>query len=513
MAHRIHRRGRASARGWLGRIIGTLTVAALLGLLPTPSAAAPASTTQPSANAEPSASAEPSEPEPPPRPQMLPMRQDEDWSALADPQLRTGPFDRLRYIELSDRHEAYLTLGGQARTAYELFVAEDHGAVPQDDSGSWLFRAMMHGSLQLGPHARGFAQILGAYQAGRDGGPTPVDVDRLDLHQGFGQVAIGDPRRSDRSSLMIRFGRQELSYGQGRLVDLRDGPTVRRSFDAILGRLSTPWVLVDGLLALEVPTNPGIFDDVGPDRPRLYGVYLRTRPERLRGVGLDGYYLGVDQSGLVYTDGPGAERRHSLGARWWSTSPTLRHDLEITYQLGRFEPLAPGPDTKIRAWGVAGSVARAFIPDGLRPELSLSAGVTSGDGSNRDGVLETFRSPFPNLRFSGATSRLGPSNLYGANLGFGLNPAPTVHLELIGRTFLRTSTRDAIYSPVGFPSRMSASEASFVGANAALLALWFPGEHIGVYSMVEGFVPGAFIRSASASSPSMFVTLGTNLQF
>ncbi len=35
---------------------------------------------------------------------------------------------------------------------------------------------------------------------------------------------------------------------------------------------------------------------------------------------------------------------------------------------------------------------------------------------------------------------------------------------------------------------------------------------VGLYSMAEGFMPGAFIRSAPPASPSVFVTVGTTLQ-
>jgi len=199
--------------------------------------------------------------------------------ALEEASQRTAPLDPAKYVGLGAA-DHYLTMGGEVRTAYELFINEDYGRTPQDDSGSWLLRMMLHSNVRLGSHARGFAQLKSTHEAGRDGGPTPVDVDRLDLHQGFAEVSIGDPRRKRSTSFSVRTGRQELLYGAGRLIDVRDGPTVRRSFDAVLARLASRFIIADGLFALEVPVNPGVFDDVGP-AARAFGV-ATCKPHAVR---------------------------------------------------------------------------------------------------------------------------------------------------------------------------------------------------------------------------------------
>lgn len=57
----------------------------------------------------------------PPRPEILAMRQEEDWSALRDPALRTDLFDRVKFIPLNRDGSSWLTLGGEARERYEYF--------------------------------------------------------------------------------------------------------------------------------------------------------------------------------------------------------------------------------------------------------------------------------------------------------------------------------------------------------------------------------------------------------
>ena len=444
------------------------------------------------------------------RPRILPLRAEEDWSALVDPNLRTSPFDALKRIRLGD--DAFtLTLGADARLVYELFINEAFGAVPQDDSGSWLLRTMIHGDVWIGPHFRVFAQLKSGLETGRDTGPGPFDEDWLDLHQGFVQFAIGDPRQRTQDTVVLRVGRQELLYGGGRLFDVRDGPTIRRSFDAVRAQLNTPYVLAEALFGIEVPIRRGVFDDGGGERPVTWGTHFTTRPEWLAPFGFDAYYFGVAQRGLVYVDGAGDETRHTAGVRWWSRTPEFRHDIELNYQFGALDGNAGSRE--IRAWGVAASVAYVFDPTHFRGEISLDGGVTSGDGARGDAELGTFRSPFPNLRFAGVTTRVGPGNLWGMSPGLGLDAIPRVlHLQFVARFFWRTELSDAPYSPAGFPlETVPMSAQHFVGAGAALIVVGTLNEYTTVHVLAELFEPSNLL--VAEARPSGFIQAGARFAF
>jgi hypothetical protein len=57
---------------------------------------------------------------PPVRPSIMFERWEENWSVLADPALRTEPFDDLKYIPLSSSDPlSYLSLGMDLRERYE----------------------------------------------------------------------------------------------------------------------------------------------------------------------------------------------------------------------------------------------------------------------------------------------------------------------------------------------------------------------------------------------------------
>ena len=64
----------------------------------------------------------------PARPTIGMNRWQEDWSVLADPRLRTEPFDNLKYIPLSpDDPQSYVSLGLSLRERFETLNAASFG--------------------------------------------------------------------------------------------------------------------------------------------------------------------------------------------------------------------------------------------------------------------------------------------------------------------------------------------------------------------------------------------------
>jgi hypothetical protein len=100
------------------------------------------------------------------------------------------------------------------------------GGVPSENY--ILHRLLLGGDFHVGPYVRTFVQIGDELEAGRLPGPQPTDINRGDLAQGF--VELNLPA-GERSTMNARVGRQEMTFGSGRLVDIREGPNIRQSFD------------------------------------------------------------------------------------------------------------------------------------------------------------------------------------------------------------------------------------------------------------------------------------------
>lgn len=64
------------------------------------------------------------------RPQYELLRDEEDWSFLADRQQRTDLWDPLKYIPLGWPRDSYLSLGGEVRQQYERFENEECRSTP-----------------------------------------------------------------------------------------------------------------------------------------------------------------------------------------------------------------------------------------------------------------------------------------------------------------------------------------------------------------------------------------------
>jgi len=471
------------------------------------------------------------------RPRLHLLRSEDDSRFLRDPDSRTLPLDSIRHIEPfgseSKPSDIYASFGANARLSYELFVNEGYGSVPQDDTGSLLLRGLVHSDLWLTQHVRTFVQLNTAHEAGRDGGPTPIDKDVVDLHQGFVQLSIGDPRANPsptgvddfdaspfaHASLSLRLGRQELKYGAGRLIDLRNGPNIRRSFDGALMKFKTQDIELDGLFAREVNVHPDAFDSGLLARASLFGAHLTLNESVLPHQTLESYVFGTEREELAYETAIGDERRWMGGVRHLFHWNGFENDIEVTYQWGTLDQITPlfspqeHASLRIRAWGIASSISKRLkLP--WTPELRLSSGYTSGDTDRSDSKLGTYRSPFPDLRFAGATTRIGPGNLWGVSPSLSFSPVPPVLISGGARFFFRSTTEDAVYNPIGFPNRSAPiSNKRFVGTGAYLLLVGFLHEYANVYAMCEMFAPGSFVKDAPPAETSYWFTSGAELQF
>jgi len=174
---------------------------------------------------------------------------------------------------------------------------------------------------------------------------------------------------------VLRVGRQELNYGSGRLVSVREGPNVRQSFDGMKIRSKAGEWHVDAWAVRPDLDKLGFFDNV-PDHRSLFWSLYATRPWR-RGVGYDLYYLGIDRKSATFERGTATELRHTVGARLWRPIATQELGLDFDYegvmQFGTF-----GSDD-IRARTFASDTGYSLTAVPLRPRLSVKADISSGD--------------------------------------------------------------------------------------------------------------------------------------
>ncbi len=426
------------------------------------------------------------------------LRADEDYRYLRDPTRRIDVLDRLKFIPLGRR--VALGLGGESRQRLEWFRANNWGDGPPR-SLSWLQRYMFHADLRL-PHARVFVQVKSGLEAGRPGGPRPVDRDDFDIHQAFADLELGRP---DRTEVVIRVGRQELAFGSGRLVSPREGPNVRRSFDGISLLVRARSVRAHLFVTRPVALVPGVLDDGWEPGQWFAGAHVTT-PSPHRGGAVDVYAFYLDRPAAALQRGEAHERRLSLGTRWSGLAGPLDYNAEAIVQVGRFG------ERTLLAWTVASDTG-VRLPVPWRLRLGTRLDVASGDRGGARPV-GTFQALFPKGSYFGEDALIGPANFFDVHPSLAIEPIERLSLAVDWVALWRQTLADGIYNVPGEPTvTADHNDARFIGHRAGVSLEVELTRHVGVVATYSRFFRGPFLVQAGKTRDVDFVATWMTLKF
>jgi Alginate export len=423
------------------------------------------------------------------RPPYRLLRYDEDWSPLRDSARRTEVLDRIKYIPLGASGDCYLTIGGEVREQYERYDNPVWGQEPQDNNGYFLQRYMLHADLHMSNRVRAFIQIKSGIEKGRKGGPRPADEDELDINQAFVDVAF--PLGAKRT-VVLRAGRQEMLFGSGRFVGVRDGPNVRQSFDGVRAGMRGGAWRVDGFFTKLVKTNAGVFDDAPDHSQTFWGIYA-VRPLKFLSEGnIDLYYLGIDRKRARFDQGTARERRHSIGMRFWGRKDAWDYNTEFVFQLGKFG------DGTVRALAVASDTGYTLRRVRFRPRLGLKADVASGDRDGSDRQLQTFNTLFPRGQYFGEMALIGLANLIDLHPSLDFHLTDRFMVSVDWDVFWRESVKDGVYgNAINLLRSGKTSRARYIGSQPSLWMEWRINPHITFIANYTYFFSGSFLRETT----------------
>jgi alginate export protein len=129
------------------------------------------------------------------------------------------------------------------------------GLTPRRTTTYDLHRLLFEGDLHIGDRFRTFIQLSNHNVTSASLAPG-TDVDQIDLQQGF--VDLKTPVGQD-TSLTFRGGRQEMEFGVGRLIDVREGPNIRQSWDSGRAFYQSPDLRLDAFLTKPFIPVPGFY--------------------------------------------------------------------------------------------------------------------------------------------------------------------------------------------------------------------------------------------------------------
>src|SRR5258705_5586272 len=380
--------------------------------------------------------------------------------------------------------KGFISTGGYFREVYEYYDNHLWGRGPQDNDGYFLHRAIVHADLRYNKNIRVFAEAQSSFLSGRNGGPRPVDLDKLAIDQIFGEYSFYS---KSKDSYSFRIGKQALNYGTGSLLDIRE-TNVRRSFFGakfIAGHKNTK---VD-LFAMELmKINSGFFDDKIDQSQKIAGIWItQTFPGKFF-KRLDAYYLYTNRHAVIFAQGIGTETRHTVGAglnflkRRWSGVT------EVDGQFGKFNGYS------ILAWKLIQTLTYQFNNVVLKPALSVQSALSSGDNNLGDSALNTFNPIYPKAIYYGYIDNIESANLFLMHFKIEVELAKKVKLTSGYYTFWRQSIADGFYAANGSLLVAPARDQRRVGSMTDILVLHACNLHFSLTGIVTYFKRGPFLE-------------------
>ena len=440
-----------------------------------------------------------------PPPRFTPLRYDENYSYLRDDLNRTGAWwERFKHIPLDPAGDSYLSFGMELRFRTEMYWNFNWGEVAFD-SYEW-YRALPYADLHLGPNVRLFGQLIGAWATGGETPASGVENTGFELLQGFAEFRVPLDSGAD---IMLRGGRQILSYGSERLIGARWGPNVPRSFDAGLSSLLAPPWRVDAFYARPVQNRIESFNDSFDRNKALWSLYATRRlPEISPVSGIDLYYIGYSNAEAEFEQGIGNELRHTLGSRLFGGKGGWDWNFEAAFQFGRFNA------ENISAWSVASDTGYTFLQTPFTPRIGLKANIISGDSSPDSPLLETFNPMFPKGNYFGTIGLIGPYNLIDIHPTLSLRLSEQWTLQGAAVLYWRESLGDGVYNAAGNLVRPAGgSSARYIGTQADVALGWEPLRWLSLGATYSLFLPGPFIAETGPSQTVHFLALEALIRF
>jgi hypothetical protein len=242
----------------------------------------------------------------------------------------------------------------------------------------------------------------------------------------------------------MRVGRQEINFGQQRLIGSANWGNVSRSYDAVRVSHETPKSRLDWFASTVVRPDRTQFDRF-VHGIQLHGFHASTNGLLTRGV-LESYFLWkFDPREPGETGVPGRTSLWTAGAR--GEGPLrgrFDYNFEAAIQGGR-----SGGDPHSGRAGY-GTLGYKLAARERAPRLFTAYSYASGDKERGDGRHGTFDQLFPTLHaFFGWADRHGWRNMHEAMGGLDLRPDRKWRIHLEYHSFWLASRQDSFYNFFG----------------------------------------------------------------
>lgn len=289
----------------------------------------------------------------------------------------------------------------------------------------------------------------------------------LDLHQAF--VLLGNHKEFPVS---LKVGRQELVYGDQRLVGHFRWNNNARTFDALKVRYQAAAFGVDlfsgGVVANDHRNlNTANFQDL------FSGAYFNF-PTLARNEVVEGYLYARNIARGIVTDDwsgvpapfrfPAPQDTYTAGVRVRSKPLAYGpwdYGVEALYQFGNKTAVFPAtpvaaalaaPRLDLKAYALVLQAGYTWSDLTAQPRLSVLYSFGSGDRNAADGTIGTFQNLFPtNHLFYGYMDLSSLQNLHDLRIAYTLKPRSNLSVAIEAHVQALSDTNDYWYNVAGVP--------------------------------------------------------------
>jgi hypothetical protein len=367
-------------------------------------------------------------------------------------------------IKLTD--QLTLSFDGSLRGRYEWTNTRNLGLNGAGRSDAYLGRFLFGSQINYGDYFAGYLQLASAPASTREYGRKPTDIDKKYIAQGYLDITVPTGALfGDDSKNRLRVGRQEMKFGSSRLFAYRDGPNLRRSYDAIRSTWSDATYSADLFFAQLYENKENSWHDPTNHDQKVWGLYS-TLPLTALSSKIDVYALGYENKKAAYTQGTDHDRRYTLGSRLFGQANSFDWDSEAAYQTGHFGK------KEIRAWAVFFDGGYSLKDITWQPRLGGKMNALSGDKNTKDHQLNTFNSLYALLPYYSDSGLIAPRNLMNVQPVVKLHPTDDITLEASWSHFWRESKSDGFYLGPERPIKNTTSGGRYIGNQTELKAAW-----------------------------------------
>jgi hypothetical protein len=332
----------------------------------------------------------------------------------------------------------WLRFSGEYRMRPEEHTA--YSFAPANNDAFFLSRLKLNIEVKPTSWMSTFVQAQDSEAVGiRTSHITQSVKDVFDLHQAYIQVQNGE-----NAWIQFRAGRQDLRYGQERLIGISDWTNAPRVYDGFRLIVGPSKDHVDVFSTSVVVNNPIAFDRL-PAGLHFHGVY-GSLSSLVPKASVEPFVLWKDLPSVKSEEGTfGRENLWTYGFRWTGKLPgNFDYMVETAKQSGKFSADA------IRAWAGYANVGYIAVKIPLKPRFLIQYDYASGDNTLKDGKVGRFDQLYPsNHDVFGLVDLLGWQNIIQIRAGVEVHPMDHLTVNFDYRDLQLATGHDSLYSSTG----------------------------------------------------------------